>query len=273
MIIFGIYFDNTINIDLFNIQLLIMVKIYGALLCIAGTFVLISCGPSKKMKAATARIDSLSTANADLLKLKSSLEDSVKAGQDALKAAGEAFQKSQAEWEAAKDELSKTKTLLTEEQGKMDALRNRLSESLKDFLGDDGEVKLENGKIKIEMGNNLLYPTGSAVVNAKAKKSLEALSAVLNDYPDLVVNIVGGTDNKPFRRGGGDNWSLSTERANSVVRILTKKDSVSSERLVASGKGEFSPVADNSTAAGRAKNRRTEIVINPNLEKVWSQVQ
>lgn len=250
-----------------------MVKAYGTLVIIAGAVIFTSCGPSKKMKAATARIDSLSTANADLLKLKSSLEDSVKSGQDALNAANESFQKSQSEWEAAKAELTKTKTLLTEEQGKMDALRNRLSNDLKDFLGEDGEVKLENGKIKVELGNALLYSSGSAIVSAKGKKGLEALSVILNDYPDLVVSIVGATDNKPFRKGHGDNWNLSTERANSVVNILTKKNNLSPERLVASGKGEFNPIADNSTAAGRAKNRRTEIVINPNLDKVWSEVQ
>ncbi len=250
-----------------------MVKAYAILLVIGGAFFFASCGPSKKMKAATARIDSLSTANADLLKVKSSLEDSVKAGHDALNAANESFQKSQSEWEAAKAELSKTKTILTEEQGKMDALKNRLSESLKEFLGDEGEVKLETGNVRIEMGDNLLFKSGSAVVNPKAKKSLEALSVVLNDYPNLVISVVGGTDNKPFRTGKSNNWQLSTERANSVVNILTKKNNVSPERIVASGKGEFSPVADNSTAEGRAKNRRTEIVINPNLEGVWSQVQ
>lgn len=250
-----------------------MLKAYATLLVIGGALIFASCGPSKKMKAATARIDSLSTANADLLKLKAGLEDSVKAGHDALNAANETFQKSQSEWEAAKTELSKTKTLLSEEHGKMDALKNRLSESLKEFLGDEGEVKLENGGIKIEMGNNLLYPSGSAVLNKKGKKSLEALATVLNDYPDVAVSIVGGTDNKPFRRGGNNNWNLSTERANSVVKVLTQKNNLSPERLVASGKGEFSPIADNSTAAGRAKNRRTEIVINPNLDKVWSEVQ
>ncbi len=249
-----------------------MVKTYATLLLIAGAFTMGSCGPSKKMRAATAKIDSLTTANADLLNLKNSLEDSVKSKGDALVAAAEALQSSQAECETAKADLAKTKNLLTEEQGKMDALRSRLAESLRDFLGEDGEVKLENGKIRIEMVNGLLYPTGSAVVNAKGKKGLEALATVLNDYPDLTVNIVGGTDDKPFR-AGGDNWGLSTERANNVVRILIKKNNIEPTRLIASGKGEYSPVADNSTAAGRAKNRRTEIVIQPDLSPVWSQVQ
>ncbi|MFT3747854.1 MAG: flagellar motor protein MotB [Agriterribacter sp.] len=250
-----------------------MVRTYVTLLVIGGSLIFTSCGPSKKMRAATARIDSLSTANADLLKLKGSLEDSVKAGQDALKAANDALQNSKTEFETAKTELSKTKTLLTEEQQKMDALRNRLSEELKDFLADGGEVKLENGKIRIEMLSGLLYPSGSAVVNAKGKKALDALAKVLNDYPDLVVNIVGGTDDKPFRRSNNDNWGLSTQRANSVVRILTKKYNIAPTRLVASGKGEFDPVADNSTSGGRAQNRRTEIVINPDIAKVWSTIQ
>ncbi|OJY90610.1 MAG: hypothetical protein BGP13_19490 [Sphingobacteriales bacterium 40-81] len=253
--------------------MIVMVRTYVTLLVIGGSLIFASCGPSKKMRAATARIDSLSTANADLLKLKGSLEDSVKAGQDALKAANEALQNSKTEFETAKTELSKTKTLLTEEQQKMDALRNRLSDELKDFLGDGGEVKFENGTITIEMLSGLLYPSGSAVVNVKGKKALDALAGVLNDYPDLVVNIVGGTDDKPFRRGNNDNWGLSTQRANSVVRILTKKYNIAPTRLVASGKGEFDPVADNSTAGGRAQNRRTEIVINPDIDKVWSAIQ
>lgn len=247
-----------------------MVKTYATLLLIAGAFIFSSCGPSKKMRAATARIDSLTTANADLLNLKNGLEDSVRSKTDALLAAGQALQTAQTECETAKADLAKTKNLISEELGKMDALRNRLSEDLREFLGEDGEVKLENGKIRIEMGSGLLYPSGSAVVNSRGKKGLQALAGVLNDYPDITVNIVGGTDDRPFRRSG-DNWSLSTERANSVVRILNRHN-ISPARLIASGKGEFDPVADNSTSDGRAKNRRTEIEISANLNQVWSEI-
>ncbi len=247
-----------------------MVKTYATLLVIAGAAVFSSCGPSKKMRAATARIDSLTTANAELLNLKNTLEDSVQSKANALLAAGQALQTAQSECEAAKNDLAATKNLLTEEHGKLDALRSRLAEELKDFLGEEGEVSLDNGKIRIGMGNSLLYPTGSSVVNARGRKALEALAGVLNDYPDLSVNIVGGTDDKPFRSNAADNWSLSTDRANNVVRILSSRYQISPARLVASGKGEFDPVADNSTAEGRAKNRRTEIVINGNLTQVWN---
>ena len=94
----------------------------------------------------------------------------------------------------------------------------------------------------------------------------------MNEFPKLKVVVVGNTDTVHVK-GVKDNWSLSTERANGVVRVLSKDYSVDPMRLMAAGKSKFNPVADNSTAEGRAKNRRTEIVLNPDWERIWESVK
>ena len=95
---------------------------------------------------------------------------------------------------------------------------------------------------------------------------------MLNQYPKLEVIVVGNTDTTHVK-GVADNWSLSTERANNVVRILREKYTVDPGRLVAAGRGKFHPIADNSTKEGRAKNRRTEIVLNPDFVKIWERIK
>jgi chemotaxis protein MotB len=122
------------------------------------------------------------------------------------------------------------------------------------------------------MAEGLMYKTGSAALAPDAKAALGNLASVLNEYPKLKVYVVGNTDDKPFKKGG-DNLQLSTDRANGVVRILASDYKVDPSRLTAAGRGKYSPVADNSTAEGRAKNRRTEIIINPDLVKIWQSVQ
>jgi len=99
------------------------------------------------------------------------------------------------------------------------------------------------------------------------------LANALNGYPDLKVIVVGNTDDVMYKKGAMDNWTLSTDRANGVVRILRDDYKVDPVRLTAAGKSKYNPIADNSTKEGKAKNRRTEIILNPDLEKIWDSVQ
>ncbi len=92
---------------------------------------------------------------------------------------------------------------------------------------------------------------------------------MLNSTQDISVVIEGHTDNVPMKGKYGDNWSLSTERATSIVRILIKDYQVNSQTIIASGRSEFYPIADNTTAEGKAKNRRTEIILSPNLTELF----
>jgi len=122
------------------------------------------------------------------------------------------------------------------------------------------------------MKDNLLYKSGSAKLSEDGKKALGNLASVLSQMPKLKVIVVGNTDTMHVK-GVADNWSLSTERANGVVRTLVNDYNIDPARLTAAGKGKFSPVADNSTEEGRAKNRRTEIVLNPDWERLWDSVK
>jgi len=126
---------------------------------------------------------------------------------------------------------------------------------------------MKNGKVYVSMQESLLFPSGSAVVNQKGKDALAKLAGVLNTNPDINVEVEGHTDNKPIKTAQyPDNWALSVGRATAIARILINDYTVTPARITASGRGEYDPVADNSTDGGRAQNRRTEIILEPKLD-------
>jgi len=115
-----------------------------------------------------------------------------------------------------------------------------------------------------------MYKSGSDVVDPKGKAALKSLATVLNSSNDFTVAIEGHTDDVPIKTNRfEDNWDLSTARASSIVRILTKDNGFDSGRITASGKSEFHPVSINTTTEGRADNRRTEIVLSPDLQEIY----
>ena len=105
---------------------------------------------------------------------------------------------------------------------------------------------------------------------AKGKAALKTLADVLNSSKDFTVAIEGHTDDIPIKtRVFEDNWDLSTARASSIVRVLTKDNGFDSGRITASGKSEFHPIGVNTTAEGRANNRRTEVILSPDLQEIY----
>ncbi len=156
---------------------------------------------------------------------------------------------------------------------KQDSVLNVLNKSVKDallgFNPDELSVEMKNGKVYVSMSDKLLFKSGDATVEAKGKEALKKLADVLNKNPDVSIAIEGHTDNVPIKTAlYKDNWDLSAARSTNVIRLLTNEDNMDPHRLTASGKGEFFPVADNSTAEGKAKNRRTEIVLSPKLDEL-----
>ena len=116
----------------------------------------------------------------------------------------------------------------------------------------------------------LLFKSGSAVVNPQGQEALKSLAKVLNSTKDISVMIEGHTDNVPIKtKQFADNWDLSTARATSVVRLLTTDDGFDPGRIIASGRGKFHPVQSNETAEGRAANRRTEVILSPDLRELY----
>jgi chemotaxis protein MotB len=137
------------------------------------------------------------------------------------------------------------------------------------FTSDELSVEMKNGKVYISLSDKLLFKSGNANVEAKGREALKKVAEVLNKNNDVSIAIEGHTDNVPIKTAlYKDNWDLSTARATNVVRLLTNEYGMDATKLSAVGKAEFFPVADNSTPEGKARNRRTEIVLSPNLEEL-----
>ena len=165
--------------------------------------------------------------------------------------------------------LQQLQALLAQQKNQSEQLKNKMAEALKGFNSNELTVVQKNGKVYVSLSENLLFPSGSAVVNPKGVDALSKLAAVLNLNSDVAVNIEGHTDSIPIRGKFKDNWDLSTARANSIVRILVDNYRVDPVRVIASGHAFFDPLDTNSTTEGRAKNRRTEIILSPKLDEMY----
>jgi chemotaxis protein MotB len=150
------------------------------------------------------------------------------------------------------------------------ALKDEIAKALAGFDELDIKVEYRNGKVYVSMAEKLLFKSGSTSVDPKGQEALLKLAGALNKKPDVTVMVEGHTDNKPMSGEKiKDNWDLSVLRATSIVRILSEEGKMNAARITASGKGENNPIADNSNTEGRAKNRRTEIILTPKLDKIF----
>ena len=145
-----------------------------------------------------------------------------------------------------------------------------LRRSLADISDDDLQIEVRGVMVHVSISDKMLFRSGSFALGNQAKNILGKLAAVINEHDDLQIMVEGHTDNVPMHNEClQDNWDLSAMRATSVVRSLQLNYYVAPDRLSASGRSEYLPKADNSTAAGRAENRRTEIVIMPRLDQYF----
>ncbi len=148
----------------------------------------------------------------------------------------------------------------------------RKSISTSDFEGDaDIHVGIDKTVVMISVADNLLFRTASYKVNPKAHTLLQKLANVINSEPSMDVMIEGHTDSRSFNSGSlQDNWDLSVMRATSIVRLLENRYSINPARMIASGRSSYIPLTDNDTKDNRARNRRTNIIILPNLNKFFA---
>jgi chemotaxis protein MotB len=169
------------------------------------------------------------------------------------------------------NELAKAKTL-------QDSMNLIVSYNLKKNLDnnliaegeeDDIEINIDETVVMITISDKLLFTSGSYRVNPKADNLLQRLAEVINSEPAMEVLIEGHTDGRKVKKGAyiKDNWELSVQRSTAVIRKLQEQFGVAPEKLIAAGRSSFAPISDNETAEGRSKNRRTRIVILPNLDK------
>jgi len=171
----------------------------------------------------------------------------------------------------AKDAYIQT---LQQQMARKDSLNMVLVMNLKGAVGnlddEDINIKVDKGVVYIDISDKLLFATGKYDVTPRAKEVLGKVAAVLKNQPDIEFMVEGHTDNVPYRSGVLlDNWDLSVKRATAIVRILQKQYGLDPAKMAAAGRGEYKPIADNETRDGRAVNRRTRIVILPQLDQFF----
>ncbi|SIN70590.1 OmpA family protein [Chitinophaga niabensis] len=153
-------------------------------------------------------------------------------------------------------------------------LTNNLTRSLSREELRDVDVQVLKGVVYISLSDNMLYKSGSYEISPKAGETLSKIAKIIMDYKDYEVLIEGNTDNVPISQTNiRNNWDLSALRASSVVQALQTTYNVDPKRLTAGGRGEYNPIADNNTVEGKAKNRRTQIIITPKLDQFMELIE
>lgn len=148
------------------------------------------------------------------------------------------------------------------------ALTNKLTRSLTPKESEEVNVQVIKGVVYISLADNMLYKSGSYEIGERAGETLSKIAKIITDYKEYDVLVEGNTDNVPIsQKNIRNNWDLSTLRASSVVQALQNQYGVDPARLTAAGRGEYNPIADNNTAVGRQRNRRTQIIITPKLDQ------
>ena len=167
--------------------------------------------------------------------------------------------------------LKSLQELIQSQKDRMDNLKNSIADALMNYKTDELTVYQKEGNVYVSLQEKLLFKSGSDVVDSKGKEALKTLSQVLNNTKDITVLIEGHTDNIPIKtKLIEDNWDLSTARATSIVRIITIDYGFDPSRITASGRSQFHPVKSNDTLEARASNRRTEIILSPNMKDLYN---
>ena len=170
----------------------------------------------------------------------------------------------------AKDSYIQT---LQQQMARKDSLNMALVMNLKGAIGNmddqDINIKVDKGVVYIDISDKMLFKTAKFDITPQAKTVLGKVATVLKNQPDIEFMVEGHTDNVEYKGAGYvlDNWDLSVKRATSVIRVLQKEYGMDPAKMAAAGRGEYKPIADNSTKEGKAANRRTRIVILPQLDQ------
>lgn len=195
----------------------------------------------------------------------------LEAKEKALAAEQERINKLMADFQERSQRVAELEEMMASKEAGMKKLKETLSKALNAFEGKGLTVEQKNGKVYVSMENKLLFQTGSWAVGTEGKKAVVEVGKVLAQNPDISVLIEGHTDNDKFAGAVGqieNNWDLSTKRATAIVTIFAENKGINKQNLTAAGRGEFAPIAENTTPEGKAKNRRIEIILTPKLDEI-----
>ena len=164
------------------------------------------------------------------------------------------------------------KNLLQLKDENLNQLKNSVANALLGFTGEGLTVEQRDGKLYVSLENSLLFASGSWTVNDTGKQAINELAKVLAKQVDLQIMVEGHTDDVPYNGSGiiKDNWDLSVMRATAIVRVLTNNKGLDAKKITAAGKGPYSPLIENNSPENRAINRRTEIILSPNIDELMN---
>jgi len=171
--------------------------------------------------------------------------------------------------------LKEVEDILRKRDEATNALKNKLQNALLGFQQNGLSVDIKNGKVYVSLTDKLLFSSGSIIIDEKGKLALQELAKVLKTQPEINISVEGHTDNQRVMNLGQvkDNWDLSVLRATSVVRFLTETEKIESNRITATGKGEYQPIEVGNDADIRSRNRRIEIVLSPKLDELYNLIK
>lgn len=252
-----------------------------AFLALILSLLLVSCGPGKKLVSSKAQVAQLEKAIADKQnqlatcneQVKQLNNDKLSLQNDNITVLDDLNALSAKSKMTIADQAKRLKSLqdmIQNQKGLMLDLKNSIASVLMNYKTDELSIYTKDGNIYVSLQEKLLFKSGSDVVDPKGKQALKSLAQVLNNTNNISVLIEGHTDNVPIKtKLFQDNWDLSTARATSIVRILTTDNGFDPNRITATGRSEFHPVNSNNTAEDRAANRRTEVILSPDLNELY----
>lgn len=216
--------------------------------------------------------DQINAAQRKLKDLELSYSNLEQFNEKSLQAEAARLAKATSELELKSQRVQELEALLAANDQQMQLLRDNLSLALNDFQGRGLTIEQKNGKVYVSMENKLLFNSGSWSVNKQGKSAVEQITNVLAQNPDITVVIEGHTDDDRILGNLGEgvknNWDLSAKRALAIVNIIIQNPDIVKSNIMAAARSQYAPIADNTTSEGKAKNRRIEIILTPNLDKI-----
>jgi chemotaxis protein MotB len=198
-------------------------------------------------------------------------EDMLRQLERDLNAKKESLDALEAQLQEREKKVQELQRLIDEKDKAVEDLKNKITQALLGFKDKGLTVETKNGRIQVSMEAKLLFPSGSTSINPDGKQALIDLSKVLEGQEQLTILVEGHTDTDPFRGRGeiADNWDLSVMRATAVVKIMLANSNLDPKILTAAGRSEYIPVDESDSPEAKAKNRRIEIILTPNLDQLF----
>ncbi|MFW5720893.1 MAG: OmpA family protein [Bacteroidota bacterium] len=198
-------------------------------------------------------------------------EDELRKLEDNLRSERSKLNAYEKELESKNARLVELETILHRKDSVVNVLKDKVSRALIGFTDEGLAVDIRNGKVYVSLEEQLLFKSGSTVVDPKGVSALKKLADVLGKNPDINIMVEGHTDDVPYIPGEAikDNWDLSVKRATAIVRILMENPNIDGGRIIAAGRSKYAPVDQQKTSEARRKNRRTEIILTPKLDELF----